>query len=119
MSPTHDDGSRAAQRKSRQRVDIAPQPTDSASLRRGAVTGRRRRAARRREAVTCRVSLLLPSEHRKLWHYLCRCPLCGSPHLGRARELAGVTGTRRLPCGHWIVVVVARTYGRTDSGAAA
>ena len=81
--------------------------------------GRRRRAARRREAITCRVSLLLPSEHRKLWHYLCRCPLCGSPHMGRARELRGVTGMRRLPCGHWIVVVVARTYGRTDSGAAA
>jgi len=79
----------------------------------------RRRAARRREAITCRVSLLLPCAHRKMWHYLCRCPQCGSPHLGRARELAGVTGTRRLPCGHWIVVVVARTYGRTDSGAAA
>jgi hypothetical protein len=81
--------------------------------------GRRRRAARQREAITCRVSLLLPSEHRKLWHYLCRCPACGSLHLGRAREPADVTGTRRLPCGHWIVVVVARTYGRTDSGAAA
>jgi hypothetical protein len=81
--------------------------------------GRRRRAARRREAITCRVSLLLPSEHRKLWHYLCRCPVCQAPHLCRARELAAVTGTRKLPCGHWIVVVVARTYGRTDSGAAA
>jgi hypothetical protein len=80
--------------------------------------GRRRLAARRREAITCRVSLLLPSEHRKLWHYPCRFPVCRSPHLGRARQLAGMTGTRRPPCRHWIVVVVARTYGRTDSGAA-
>ena len=81
--------------------------------------GGRRRAARRREAITCRVSLLLPNEHRLLWHYLCRCPSCSDTHLGRSRDLAGVTVTRRLPCGHWVTIVVARTYGRTDSGAAA
>jgi hypothetical protein len=99
--------------------DAASATITAASVTRSAVNGRRRGAARRREATTCRVSLLLPCVHRKMWHYLCCCPVCGSPHLGRARVLAGVTGTRRLPYGHWIVVVVARTYGRTDSGAAA
>ena len=81
--------------------------------------GRCRRAARRREAITCRVSLLLPNEHRVMWHYLTRCPACGDAHVGRSRSLAGVTVTRRLPCGHWVTVVVARTYGRTEPGAAA
>ena len=71
--------------------------------------------ARRRDAVTCRVSLLAPGGRRRWWHYLARCPVCGSPHLGRGRELADVTGTRRLPCQHWVLVVVARTYG--SSGA--
>ena len=69
----------------------------------------------RRGAVTCRVSLLLPDTRRRWWHYVARCPVCGRPHLGRARELAAVTGERRLPCGHWIAVVVARTYGRGEA----
>jgi hypothetical protein len=72
------------------------------------------RGARRRDAVTCRVSLLAPGGRRRLWHYLARCPVCGSPHLGRVRELADVTRTRRLPCAHWIVVVIARTYTGTE-----
>jgi hypothetical protein len=80
---------------------------------------RKRRAARRREAITCRVSLLIPDEQRSWWHYLARCPVCGRPHLGRSRELAGVTSTRKLLCGHWVVIVVARSYGQTNSGAAA
>jgi hypothetical protein len=45
--------------------------------------------------------------------------VCLLPHLGRTRKLADVTGTRRLPCGHLITVTIARTYGRTDPGAAA
>ncbi len=65
-----------------------------------------------RNADTCRVSLLKPDSLRTYWHYLARCPKCGRPHLGRARDLERVTGTRRLPCGHWIVVVVARTYAQ-------
>jgi hypothetical protein len=84
----------------------------TATIPRPAVTGRRKRAARRRDAVTCRVSLLAPGGRRTKWWYLATCPACGAPHLGRARELADVTGTRRLPCRHWVVVVVARTYGR-------
>lgn len=86
------------------------------SLTRRPVKGRRRRAARRREAVTCRVSLLFPDEQRTLWHYLARCPVCGRPHLGRARDLSAVTVTRRLPCRHWVTIVVARTYASLDSG---
>ena len=119
MSPTREDGSRAAQRKSHPRVDIAPQPTDSASVRRGAVSARRRRTARRREVITCQVSLLYPDELRTYWHYLARCPACGCPHLGRSRELDGVTGIRRLPCRHRVTIAVARTYGRTGEGASA
>ena len=79
----------------------------------------RRAGWKRREAITCRVSLLVPDELRTWWHFLARCPVCGRPHQGRSRELAGVTGVRRLPCRHWVVIVVARTYGRQDSGAAA
>ncbi len=77
------------------------------------------RRARRREAASCRVSLLTPDEQRRWWHYLARCPVCGRPHLGRSRTLAGVTGTRRLPCRHWVTIVVARVYTRADPGAAA
>jgi hypothetical protein len=45
--------------------------------------------------------------------------VCLLPHLGRARQLADVTGERKLPCKHLVNVVVARTYGSTGSGAAA
>jgi hypothetical protein len=108
----NDDGPRAAQREDRPGVQIAAPAKDiGISVRRGAVTGRRRRAARRREAITARVSLLAPGGRRTLWHYLATCPVCGAPHLGRARELANVTTTRRLPCKHWVTVVIARTYG--------
>ncbi|HEX6520943.1 MAG TPA: hypothetical protein VF070_13170 [Streptosporangiaceae bacterium] len=78
-----------------------------------------RRATLRREAVTCRVSLLVPGGRRRWWHFLARCPVCGAPHLGRARELSGVTGTRRLPCKHQVTIVVARTYGSTATFPAA
>jgi hypothetical protein len=79
----------------------------------------RRAGGKRREAITCRVSLLVPDEQRTLWHYVARCPVCGRPHLGRRRELADVTGVRRLPCRHWVTIVVARTYDRLKSETAA
>jgi hypothetical protein len=78
-----------------------------------------RRGPKRRDAVTCRVSLLMPAGRRTRWWYLATCPVCRAPHLGAARDLVGVTGIRRLPCGHYVVVTIARTYGRTGSGAAA
>jgi len=81
--------------------------------------GKKCRAARRRDAMTARMSLLVPDEQRTWWHYLVRCPECGRPHLGRNRELAGVTGTRKLPCRHWVVIVVARSYGQANTGAVA
>ena len=90
----------------------AKQGEAAPSVTRRHVKGRRQRSAKRREATTCRVSLLLPSAHRALYHYLARCPVCAAPHMGRARELADVTVTRQLPCGHWVAIVIARTYGR-------
>jgi hypothetical protein len=71
---------------------------------------RRGRGATRRDAQTVRVSLLFPSGRRTRWWYLDRCPVCGCPHLGRAATLEAVTATRRLPCRHWVTIVVARTY---------
>jgi len=58
------------------------------------------------------VSLLLPARHRTRPWYLARCPECGEPHLGRARDLADVTRDRRLPCGHRVQIVIARVYGQ-------
>jgi hypothetical protein len=98
-------------------ADKPPAGVSSAAIVRQPHRGRR--AAKRREAATGRVSLLFPDEQRTWWHYLCRCPVCGRPHMGRNRELGEVTGVRRLPCRHWVVIVVARTYGRPSSGAAA
>lgn len=88
-------------------------------LRGGTVAERRQRRNGHRNAPTARVSLLLPAGRRTNFWYLARCPVCGAPHLGRAKELAGVTGARRLPCRHWVTVVIARTYGQMGSGAAA
>jgi hypothetical protein len=84
-------------------------PTDS-SVRLG-------RGSHRRDAVTCRVSLLVPAGRRTLWHYLARCPVCRAPHMGRSATLDGVTQVRKLPCGHLVAVVVARVYGGTASAA--
>jgi hypothetical protein len=75
------------------------------------------RASGRRAPLTARVSLLVPSGRRTRWWYLVTCPVCYAPHLGRSRDLPGVTGKRRLPCGHWVAVAIARTYGRTESAA--
>lgn len=77
----------------------------------------RRRGRRRDDAPTARVSLLMPGHRRTLYWYLARCPVCGAPHLGRARDLAKVTGPRRLPCQHWATVVIARTYAPSRGAA--
>jgi len=71
----------------------------------------RSRAHSRQGAPTCRVSLLIPHGRRTYWWYVARCPVCGQPHLGRARDLKSVTVTRRLPCGHRVAIVIARIYG--------
>ena len=73
----------------------------------------------RRDAPVAYVSLLVPSERRRCWWYLVTCRVCGAPHLGRARQLEDVTGPRRLPCGHRVTIMVARTYGQRREGGAA
>ncbi len=83
----------------------------------GSGQSRRRAGASRRDAAPCRVSLLAPSGRRTRWWYLAACPVCRRPHLGRAPDLADVTVVRRLPCGHWTEIVVARTYGRIEAAA--
>jgi hypothetical protein len=121
MSPPRNENGdpRAAGPGNRHQVAAATAKQQGAPTRIVSPGGKKRRAARRREAMTARVSLLVPDEQRTWWHYLARCPVCGRPHLGRSRELAGVTSTRKLPCGHWVVIVVARSYGQTSPGAAA
>lgn len=71
-------------------------------------------------AVTMRVTQLPPSGRRTCWWALGRCPVCGTPHLSRARSVDRVTRTRRLPCRHWVTVVVARSLSPfSGRGAAA
>ena len=81
--------------------------------------GARRRRRRRPEAPAAFASLLVPSGRRTCWWYLITCRSCRAPHLGRSPELDSVTGPRRLPCGHWVTVVVARTYGQQRADGAA
>ena len=95
-------------------ADLAPKAMSAAMVRQQRPAGQRPGLA-----VTCRVSLLVPADCRTRWWYLATCPVCHAPHLGRAKELTDVTGKRKLPCKHLVDIVVARTYGRTDSGAAA
>ena len=74
--------------------------------------GPRRGRANRSRPAAAFVSVLVPSRRRTQWWYLVRCRTCGAPHLGRAPDLEGVTGPRRLPCGHWVTVTIARSYGK-------
>lgn len=69
----------------------------------------RSRRASPEKAPTCRVSLLSPHGRRTFWWYVACCPVCGRPHLGRARDLKSVTVTRRLPCKHRVAIVIAQT----------
>ena len=66
--------------------------------------------ARRRAPLTAYVSLYAPSGRRHWWWYSYRCPTCSAYQLGRARDLAAVTGQRRAGCGHTLEIVVARVY---------
>jgi hypothetical protein len=56
-----------------------------------------------------RVTYLPPSGHRSMHWALGRCPVCGLPHLSRNRALDDVTHVRRLPCGHRVTPVIARS----------
>lgn len=63
------------------------------------------------QAPTAYVSLFVPSGRRRWWWYWYTCRTCGAYQLGRARQLADVTGARRGGCGHWVRIAVARVYG--------
>jgi len=89
-------------------MSITPRPSTGAA-RRG------RRGRRPSDAPPTFVSLLWPAARRRMWWYLATCPVCGSPHLGRERELAQVARVRSLPCGHRVKIVIARTYGRPEA----
>jgi len=84
-------------------------------------SGLRRRigGTTRPEALICRVSLLAPQGRRTHWWYLACCPECRQPHHGRSRDLEAVAETRRLSCGHWVTVVIARVYGNAGAETAA
>jgi hypothetical protein len=76
-----------------------------------------RSVRRSRRTELAYVSLLVSAGRRKCWWYLATCRICGAPHLGRARQLEDVTGPRRLPCGHRVTIMVARTYGQRQGAA--
>lgn len=69
------------------------------------------RRRRRKPVPAAYVSLFVPAARRRLWWYWYRCPICDTYQLGRARQLADVTGVRRGGCGHKITIVIARAYG--------
>jgi hypothetical protein len=71
----------------------------------------------RRRPVSTFVSLYAPSGRRRWWWYSYRCARCSTYQLGRARDLAGVTGQRRAGCGHMVEIVVARIYGSPEAAA--
>lgn len=73
----------------------------------------------RRKARPAYVSLWAPAGRRRLWVYAYKCAECGTYQFGRRRTLADVTEVRKGGCGHLIEVIVARVYGRTETGAAA
>jgi hypothetical protein len=120
MPPNMRSGPEGADPRSRREVDALAKVPDTAMVANG--IPRRSRPLpgdSRKDAITTRVSLLVPDEFRRWWHYLARCPVCGRPHVGRSRELDGATGIRKLPCRHWVDVVVARSYSQQHQGGAA
>ncbi|WP_433242419.1 hypothetical protein [Actinomadura nitritigenes] len=58
--------------------------------------------------------LYAPSARRKLWAFSYPCPVCGGTHLGRARELDGVRGTRKAGCGRKIFLDVSSVDLRVE-----
>ncbi len=124
MSPESSDRPRGRHLETGPNQNVTATASQATSITAGAdnrlATARqRRRSAAAEPPLTARVSLLVPSGRRRCWWYLATCPHCRNPHLGRARELADVTGPRRLPCGHRVTIAIARTYGRTGGNEAA
>jgi hypothetical protein len=83
------------------RTDAQHRPDSGSSITRGS-------------AVPAYASALVPELTRTCWHALVRCPVCGFAHMCRAREIENLTGNRRLPCGHRVALMIARTYRQRD-----
>ena len=75
-------------------------------------------ARRRDRPPLAPASVFAPGGRRRSWWYTYPCRTCGTHHFGRAKELGGVTGVRRAGCGHLVLVMIARVYGRAGSEAA-
>jgi hypothetical protein len=96
--PTPETGSR--------QVKATGTALDASSISAGAQT-----SGERRRPPTAYVSLFVPAQRRRWWHYWYTCRRCGTYQLGRAPRLEDVTGTRRAGCGHQVRITVARVYG--------
>lgn len=64
-------------------------------------------------------SVFGPAGRRSWWWFTFRCKTCGAHQFGRAKSLDSVPGERRASCGHKVVVMAARVYLQSGSGAAA
>ena len=62
------------------------------------------------QAPTAFVSAYEPAGRRTHWWYAYSCRTCGRYQFGRARQLEGITGTRKAGCGHYVRIAIARVY---------
>ena len=86
------------------------------------VTRRARRAIQSqpgRAAPLAPASVFAPGGRRTRWTFTYGCRICGVYSVGRARTIEDVPGIRRASCRHFVTVMIARTYGSGQPGAAA
>jgi hypothetical protein len=96
---------------------MAPRHADGPPERAAASTTPPPSSARPRRRVTRRapsafVSFYEHTGRRRWWWYSYRCTACGTYQLGHAPLLEDIAGERRAGCGHRVIMVIARVYGR-------
>ena len=112
--PDERSGPQATQPESRLNVDVPAKGhlVNGDMLRQGdGQRSRRRGDGSRRHPVLAPASAYQPLGRRTWVAYSYPCHACHTWHLGRARTLDKVTGSRRAGCGHWVTVMIARLYG--------